>query len=234
MIKQQLLSIENWEAWVPQMPSLKNRATVPTMISANLKRRCSHLSRMTLETVNKVVDPHQIDYAVFCSRHGELECAISLLKDICNRDTLSPAKFSQSVHNTVAGLFCVMHHLQINTTSIAAHSNAFLMGMLEAFTWLELNPNKTALLVMYDGHVPEELKTLNIADDDEYAITLLLSNKQTKKPLISFELGVGIEQDLNKNISLALEFLQWYLEPAAKELIQKTNNCTARWCKTDV
>jgi hypothetical protein len=234
MINSQLLSIQNWEAWVPQLPSLKNSSTVAT-ISANLKRRCSHLSKIALETANKAaINPQQIDYAVFCSRHGELACATDLLKDICNKAPLSPAKFSQSVHNTVAGLFCVMHHLQINTISIAARSNTFLMGMLEAFTWLKLNPNKTVLLVIYDEHTPEEFKTLNVGDDSEYAIALLLTDTSTKASSISFTLDNNTKQSSNKKMPLAIEFLQWYLEPTAKELIQKTNNYTAKWCKTDV
>ena len=42
-------------------------------------------------------------------------------------------------------------------TSIAAGDNTFLMAMVEAITWMQLNPGKNVLLVMFDEHIPESL-----------------------------------------------------------------------------
>lgn len=232
MINSQLLSIENYAVWTPQLPISKSSTTQSITIPVTLKRRCSHLIKIALETANKAAGSNQIDYAIFCSQHGELNSTIDLLSDICQRTTLSPTKFSQSVHNTVAGLFCIIHQLHIDTISIAAHCNTFLMGMLEAFTWLKLNPGKTVLLAMFDGHPPEEYKKLKVAATTEYAIAMLLTDKATIKPCFSFVLDPKPQQNSSKNLPLALEFLQWYLEPITKKLTQNTACYIARWHKT--
>lgn len=234
----QLLLVKNWAAWAPGLPTKKDwlawsqkpsapsgtgkieAASIPSM----LKRRCSHLSKMALEVSSQAIQNHTIDYAVFCSQHGEINSTVNLLKEISEKTVLSPTNFSQSVHNTAAGLFSMIHKLQENMTSIAAGDETFLMSMIEAVTWLKLNPEKTVLLTMFDEVLPKEYQSLKIKNNCTYAISLILSNEQTTARCISFELdNFGRASELPQ----ALEFLSWFLQPTKEVLIQQS----ARWCK---
>ncbi len=241
----QSLSIKNWAAWAPCLSSKESwlswskTPVVPfgddtiktTTIPPMLKRRCSNMSKMALETSNLALANHNIDYAVFCSQHGELNCTINLLKGICEQSVLSPMRFSQSVHNTSAGLFSVIHNMQQNMTSIAAGDCTFQIGMLEALTWLTLNPKKTALLTMFDDYIPNEYQSLKIQNNHQYAVALLLTNDSSCAPLISVTLDTLNQSNNNKNLPPALEFLAWFLQTSKKDLTQSTNNQTFIWHK---
>ena len=229
----QLLSIKNWSVWPPRLLDVENNNSENSLIPANLKRRCSNLSKIAIETSNQAMKNQHIDYAIFCSRHGELDCSISLLKEISKQVILSPTKFSQSVHNTAAGLFSVIHRLHQDTISIAARNNTFFMGMIETFTWLRLNPNKIVLLVIFDDEICPEYKKINIDDnyDNNYAVAFLMTNQLTQPLFISLSLNQGIKQQTHRSLPLALDFLNWFLDASSTELIQSTEQYTVKWQK---
>ena len=231
----QLISVENWFAWAPGLvskedwrawsmqPSVPNGAdkidakTIPPM----LKRRCSHLSKMALEVSNNAMADRSIDYAVFCSQHGEINSTVKLLKEISDQAILSPTNFSQSVHNTSAGLFSVIHKLQQNMSSIAAGDQTFLMGMIEGLAWLKLNPEKTILLTMFDEVLPREYQSLKVPSNYTYAVSLILSGKQLDSPGFSWSVDTLNQDDEVKQLPQALEFLSWFLRPTKKILKQQ-------------
>jgi hypothetical protein len=221
-----MYTVKNWAAWAPGIHSREdwlawstapfapngNDRIKPTSIPPQLKRRCSHLTKVALEVSNQAMDTHTIDYAVFCSQHGELQCTVELLKDLASHTLLSPTHFSQSVHNTAAGLFSVMHKLHHNITSLAAGDNTFKMGLIDACTWLQLHPTDTVLLAMFDEYIPEIYQQNNF----EYAVAFLLTNGPDKftldsrRSLPSSSIGGGND---NKKIPPALSFLARWIAP---------------------
>lgn len=236
---QPLLSIKNWAVWSP------NHAT---SIPAHLKRRCSQATKMALEVANQAMGDNRIDYAIFASQHGEIARSVTLLQDISAKTILSPTNFSQSVHNTAAGLFSVMHNLRVDTTSIAAGDATFFMGMLEASSWLKSNPHQIVLLVIFDERMPKEYQSLQIKNGDcEHAVAFLLTEHASSSATsyLSFTLQQSIfsavvtavdddasaKLDANKNPPLAVEFLQWLLDPVSAELVQKTSRYACKWDK---
>lgn len=239
----QLLLVKNWVAWAPGLPSKKDwlawsqkpsapigtdkieAASIPSM----LKRRCSHLSKMALEVSSQAIQNHTIDYAVFCAQHGEINSTVHLLKEISEKTVLSPTNFSQSVHNTAAGLFSMIHKLQENMTSIAAGNETFLMGMIEAITWLKLNPEKTVLLTMFDEVLPDEYQSLNVQNNYTYAISMVLTNQCLNTRSISLSFNTLNTDNKVKHLPQALEFLAWFLRPTKEILIQQS----AIWCKNE-
>ncbi len=240
-ISTQLVSVENWSAWAPGFMSKEDWLTwsenpvIPfgndkiqaTMIPPMIKRRCSHLSKMVLEVSGRVLENDSIDYAVFCSQHGEINSTVNLLKDISDKTILSPTSFSQSVHNTSAGLFAVINKSHQNMSSIAAGTQTFLMGMIEAFSWLRLNPEKTVLITIFDERLPEEYQSLDIKDNCTYAVSFILSNKKVDECCISLSLDALGQTDEDKKLPQALEFLSWVLRPTKESLKQQA----ATWCK---
>lgn len=238
------LSIENWAVYAPASKSFASDDCKTIRIPANLKRRCSNISKKTLEVASQAMGDRRIDHAVFCSQHGELSCTASLLKGICHKTILSPMNFSQSVHNTAAGLFSVMHNLHQDMVTIAAGDNTFLMGMLETLIWMQLNPGKTVLFVMFDEHIPEEYAAFNVRDSHEYAVAFLLTDDR-KKTADKLNLSVSttvqicndeVELDIDcaRKYPLALEFLEWLLHSTTRKLIQNNDNKIFRWHKIDV
>lgn len=244
-IRTPLVSVKNWAAWAPglisnedwmawsQNPLLPSGADKiqATMIPPMIKRRCSHLSKMALEVSGRAMENHAIDYALFCSQHGEIHSSVKLLKEITDKTILSPTNFSQSVHNTSAGLFSVIYKLQQNMSSIAAGDKTFLMGTIEAVAWLKLNPGKTILLAMFDEQLPDEYQCLKIKNNLTYAMSFILSNKQVNAPAISLSLSALDEVVDDKELPQALEFLAWFLRPTKEALIQNFNQQVVKWCK---
>ena len=53
----------------------------------------------------------------------------------------------------------------------------FLMAMVEAISYLTLNPNSQVLLTMSDAYAPDFYKDLKIENNHEYALSLLLSGE---------------------------------------------------------
>lgn len=185
------IAILNWAAWAP---GLSNRDTwekwshspmLPvgdekiqtTTIPPKLKRRCTNHSKMALEVSNIAMMNHDIDYALFCSQHGELQSTMSLLHEIYHQTELSPTAFSQSVHNTAAGVFAMMHERQHNISALAAGRHSFSMGMHEAIAWLQQHPTKKMLLTISDETIPHEYDSLNVKDNCNYAVSFVLQHQ---------------------------------------------------------
>jgi hypothetical protein len=115
------------------------------------------------------------DYLVFCSQHGELPRTRELLATIVNGGELSPMGFSQSVHNTSAGLYTIIKESQVPTTSLAAGASTFAYGWIEAETYLQSYPSRRVLLVSYDEVLPNEYRAYSREEQRSYALALLLA-----------------------------------------------------------
>lgn len=236
-------SIKNWAAWAPglnsksdwafwsQHPSLPTQyeSIETTSIPPMLKRRCSHLSKMALELSNRALDNETIDYALFCSQHGEISRTVSLLKEIAEKEILSPTNFAQSVHNTSSGLFSVIHKMHQNMASIAAGNATFVMGMIEALSWLTLNPKKSVMITLFDEYLPEEYQSLKIQSNHQYAFSMILTKTHET---LSLQREYSCTPKQENKLPQALEFLAWLLTPSDNELIQSSQHQTARWWKS--
>lgn len=228
------VTILNWSAYVPRARSpLENHEDLDaSMIPAMLKRRCSLASKIALSLAIKALSQHEIDYGVFCSQHGELDHTLALFDQIQQQETLSPARFSLSVHNTASGLFSICQKLAIPLVSVAAREQTFLAGVIEALTWLQINPHKTVLLVMFDEAIPTFYQPLNFHYQDEYGVALLLSNKKSVQPTFHIQLLPQIQQQA-LILPPALVFLTWYLEKQNKCLLQTMGTQSLQWVRHD-
>jgi hypothetical protein len=217
------ITIENWAAWAPglldkaawlawseapQTPegeeAIKGES-IPPMI----RRRCSKLSKMAIQTACDSLDGEVIDYVIFCSQHGDVSCVVSLLNNICQQQVLSPTQFTQSVHNASVGIFSIIRQLTQNTTFISSGDNTFFMGMLEALSWLQNHPKQRVLVVMFDTYMPAMYQLLDIKNSDEYAVAFLLTNKLTNN---TYHVNLSSQQKiLPSSLPTALAFLAEFL-----------------------
>jgi hypothetical protein len=192
-----------------------------SMIPPMVRRRCSPSSKIALSLASKVLTENEVDYLIFCSQHGEITNTLKLLQELYNEEAVSPLGFSQSVHNTASGIFNIINKLTKPSTSIAAGKHTFVMGMVEAITWLALNPGKKVLLVVFDVTLPEPYDQLNLLYDSEYGAAFLLANCEEKN-----NSTVALKIDENEiatpsSIPPALVFLNWFLSKS--EMVLKQN-----------
>jgi len=233
---QHRLEIEDWAFWSPeggtpaewrahwQRPeAVPTRAPIPDdAIPAAQRRRMSSLSKLAVQTAIQATRHAPPDFTVFCSQHGELVRTRELLRAIVAGEELSPAAFSQSVHNTGAGLYSIATQSRAPASSVASGPATFGYGWLEAEGYLVESTERRALLVCCEDPLPEEYRPFSAQLQCTYAVGLLL------KLAIGAGIGLALEScdDADDVLPFAPSFLDWWLT-AAPTLTLKANG--QRW-----
>lgn len=153
-----LISNDDWINWSNKQchwPSLLSPAPVD-LIKPMMRRRMSSLSKLAVQAALQVSQDKDIDYIIFSSRHGELTRTVKLIEDIINGQDASPMAFSQSVHNTSAGLFTISTQRATPVTSLAAVESSFHHALIEASIYLQEYPEHQVLVVDFDEPLPEQ------------------------------------------------------------------------------
>ena len=148
-----------------------NVANIPAM----MRRRMSSISKLAVQTAIELLNKHKVDYLVFSSRHGELHRSVSLIEDLIYGEEASPMAFSQSVHNTAAGLTTIATKQPISLASISAAENTFQSAILEAWLFLADNPDKKVLLVDFDEPIPDAYLEYENQKYQGFGLGLILS-----------------------------------------------------------
>ncbi len=181
-------SILSWSAWAPGVDTedkwrqwaqgdlsfvdgeLPDVTDIPMM----LRRRLGRLGRMVMRNasdIDKCYSPH----LVFSSRYGDSRQTAVLMQDLANKEPLSPAKFSVSVHNALAGLLSIQSKNDAPHTAIAAGKNSFFHALLEAQAILYEDPKREVLLIHYDEPLPEFYEPFVDIDIPAASLALLLT-----------------------------------------------------------
>jgi hypothetical protein len=156
---------------------LSHEGLVLDFVPISLRRRCSTLSRVTLAVAHAAVRRagltahHQ---TVFASSHGESHITKDLLVELARDQQLSPMGFSLSVHNAASGLYSIATGNTAPSTAIAAGSDTFRMGLLEALLSLEIGEAEDVLLVCSDDLVPSEFHGGQLRQTEPYALAIAL------------------------------------------------------------
>lgn len=172
-----LLSTEDWLQWSindQKWPSELSPAPA-NLIKPMMRRRMSSLSKLALQAALQISSDNEIDYIIFSSRHGELTRTVKLIEDIMSGEDASPMAFSQSVHNTAAGLFTIATNRAIPVTSLAAVESTLHHALIEAFIYLQENPDASVLLVDFDEPLPNPYKKYEQQNYQGYAFASILT-----------------------------------------------------------
>lgn len=121
-----------------------------SFIPAMTRRRMTDLQKIAVGLATKVVPEHSDYRVVFASRFGEWRQTIKLIEQFHQYGEMSPAGFSNSVHNAAAGAFSLLQKNQNEYTSIAAGLRTLESGILAALTM-----KKPVLFVYAEEHSPE-------------------------------------------------------------------------------
>lgn len=123
---------------------------------------------------------------IFTSSGGDGANCIAICEQLATNDPLiSPTRFHNSVHNTVAGYWGIATGCMRPSQAISAEDGSFAAGLLEAATQTIASGQPT-LLISYDTSYPEPLNTLRkISDTAAIALVIGLSKKQSKYPALT-------------------------------------------------
>ena len=163
---------QQWLAWAGGVAVGEAAAAQPALPAA-LRRRVSAIGQMMFRAVYGLQDVPPARF-VFCSRHGEYRRTQALLDAVATRDEPSPAEFSLSVHNALAGLLSIARQNEAGHTAVAAGSDSFGFGLLEAAACLKSMPQEPVLLAYFDEPLPDEYAAFRGGDESGLALALLL------------------------------------------------------------
>ncbi|KJY81975.1 3-oxoacyl-ACP synthase [Vibrio galatheae] len=171
-----LSTSQDWESWTKDTQWPQEGKLVTSAIPPMMRRRMSHLSKLAVQTTIELLNEHEVDYLVFASRHGELHRSLKLIEDIVRGEEASPMAFSQSVHNTAAGLATIATKKPIPLTSIAASDNTFQSALIEAWLYLSAHPQHKVLVVDFDEPLPEAYQQFEQQSYSGYSLGLIVSS----------------------------------------------------------
>ncbi|WP_192483287.1 MULTISPECIES: beta-ketoacyl synthase chain length factor [Cysteiniphilum] len=243
-----LNTVDEWQKWHACKQDLPNSGDIATThVPASLKRRSSLGVKQALEVALDCFAQSEenlaIDYTVFASQHGEGSRLQSLLRQIAQKELLSPMDFSQSVHNTASGLLSLSQGIKTNINSIAGGKDTFFMAVIEALTYLQLNPHSQVLLVIYDEPLAESYKSYHCDYDQQYACAFIIDNyvHTTKEGFTCrLNLSPSTKGETRKDISTetavfppALVFLAWVCDQFDNRLKQDGAFWQFNWYKNN-
>ncbi|HEX4367170.1 MAG TPA: beta-ketoacyl synthase chain length factor [Rhodopila sp.] len=166
-----------WLQWAgqPAQSSDTDHKPVPVL----LRRRVSPLGQQALKAAWSLPDS-ATGRLIACSRHGEFGRTLSILDSLAVRTGTSPADFTLSVHNALLGLLSIARGNRQGHTMIAAGTESFGFGLLEAVSCLADSPTYPVVLVYFDEPLPPpydvfDQPALDQSAPDPIAIALTLS-----------------------------------------------------------
>jgi hypothetical protein len=144
-----------------------------TALPAMLRRRVSAIGQKAFAAALRL-SPRADDRFIFCSRHGEYRRTQSLLEALAMREPASPADFSLSVHHALAGLLSIARTNGAGHTAVAAGSDSFAFGLIEAAMCVAAGGDKQVLLVYFDEPLPEDYAEF-CEEEEAFAAALVLT-----------------------------------------------------------
>jgi Beta-ketoacyl synthase, N-terminal domain len=182
------LAVRAWAAWAPQRETpaaWRAWAGVADMVSSEahdgavpvpmmLRRRSTALGQKMLASALACGETALTGRYVLASRHGEFSRTLGILKSLAAHELPSPAEFSMSVHNGLAGLLSIHLGNTHGHTALAAGVDTFGFGLMEAAARLVEHPGEPVLLLFGDEPLPGEYDVFG-EDDVELPLVVALA-----------------------------------------------------------
>jgi len=164
-------AVRNWFAWTSERvsaaqwrdwggPCRHEDFIAPVALPLSLRRRATPIGQTLLAGALGFGDMVQRARYVLASRHGEFSRARQTLMTLAQEEELSPAEFSMSVHHGLAGLLSIHARNREGHTALAAGTESFACGLLEAAACIAENPQTPVLLLYADEKLPHEFAGL--------------------------------------------------------------------------
>jgi hypothetical protein len=198
------------------LPDLPNLEFVPL----NLRRHLDQNSKIALYTAyeavkeisgNSPLETLKNIRLVFASRWGEWERTLNLLLDYINEGSISPLRFSYSVHNAPAAILSISAKNRLPYCALSANGATFEMGLIEALAAFADEPEKPALLIYSDEKTPDMYKNA-VPFNIPCAAAFLISIKNTGRIRLKYSFRSLEPQTLKDNtINQVFNFIRFLL-----------------------
>ena len=154
------------------------------------KRRLGKLARLVFAAVDGALQQSTPGPVIFSSMMGELHRTQGILESIATDEPVSPAAFSLSVHNAIAGLWSM---LRDNTASMVALSPPLgspVPALIEASGMLHEGLADGVTVVFFEEDFPAFYQPFARGPEAAFALALHLQGPATAPdaPLLELEL----------------------------------------------
>lgn len=220
-------AVQNWFAWTPERnsreqwldwggPCRQEAYVAPVALPLSLRRRATPIGQTLLSGALGFTEILGQARYVQASRHGEFSRSHRTLRALAEEDELSPAEFSMSVHHGLAGLLSIHAQNREGHIALAAGTESFACGLLEAAACLAERPQTPILLLYADEKLPFEFAGLAGPEDGLPCVVVLgLTSPRmdggdillTQKPAT---------QPGNPSVSAASDFLKFLLSGSSR------------------
>src|SRR5262245_42124096 len=182
------VAVRAWSAWTPQRETpaawrawagaadadVGDKAGAPIAVPMMLRRRSTPLGSKMIAGALACGEAARTGRYVLASRHGEFSRTLGILKSLAARELPSPADFSMSVHNGLAGLLSIHLGNTQGHTAVAAGLDTFGFGLMEAAARVCEQPSEPVLLFFGDEPLPDEFAAFG-ADDIDLPLVVALA-----------------------------------------------------------
>lgn len=214
----------DWQAYANEEKELILNDSKPELkqVPAMQRRRLSYFAKLALHSALEASGElaNQVP-SVFSSRHGDLQKTYKLIKNVAEKEVLSPTQFGLSVHNAVGGLFSIYTKNKAPQTAISSGEDTFLMAMVDAICKMNANDYENILVVYTETKVPEIYERYIEQQEVSLSIGMLLENSTKSNKTFSLTMEANQEKEPSESKTLqALEFLRFYFGKSEQNSIK--------------
>jgi Beta-ketoacyl synthase, N-terminal domain len=203
---------DSWMAWAGQ-PVVAGAAATPAPLPLGLRRRVSPVGQRMMAACLDCGDAVKTARYVFASRHGELTRTVSIMESLAAKELPSPADFSLSVHNALAGLLSIHTRNTAGHTALAAGPDTFSYALIDAIGGLADEPGRPVLVCFGDDVMSGPFARFS---GDDQGLPMVLALVLATPGPGDDALTLTAEHDrrpggTTAELSLAAEFLRFWL-----------------------
>lgn len=220
-----LLSQNEWLRWAnaPVRPIGRTEVELPHVPPMS-RRRLGHLAKMAVYVADTVLPPELgADIpVVWCSRYGDAEKALALLKTQALDEPMSPTAFGLSVHNGIGAQHSILRGMRANAVCVASSHGVPEAGMVEAAGLLHEGAAEV-LVVCYDAPLPADYAGFHDEPAAEYAWGVLLTALRSDAPGFALQAMELAQQNtghdaVSATLPHGLDVLHFLLQAERKNL----------------
>ena len=171
---------------------------------------------------------------VFASTYGQPEQSFKLLQALASQEPLSPAAFSLSVHNAVAGLFSIIHNLTGTSLTICAGADGIGAAFVEAAGLLNERQTENVLLICFEAPLPDAQRPYEVNPPTHMAACYLVTRAQGGAALALERVPERVPENVQATpFWQQMRDLIAFLESGESSLEVACHRCTWRWRRLD-
>jgi len=203
---------EDWIAWSRGEKNARaDSSAAARSLPSILRRRISAIGQMAFRASYALPEQRTARF-IFCSRHAESDRSLRILRSLSAGEPASPADFSLSVHNALAGLLSIAWANTAGHTTISGGVDSFAYGLLESLACVLSGTAETVMLVYFDDQLPQPYDEISDGADTCVALAILLDPPRYDDDDFRFDLEPRVRNGRPPPASeQALDFIRFML-----------------------